>query len=315
MDGDTQTYSDPERDEVLRSTGSNNAMPDTEPNADRTEMSIPLERLYIFLTQYLPEEVHSLAGELIVDVVLQSNREPIRRGALPVSFRPTPEGMPGWNARYVLKKLADSPSKEITFASVASDAFELLSSSLAGQRDRNFAILKQSWDRLVLTTTNYMPALLPKTDTAFFRTLQAVHTTLKIHWQARYLMATLLPKTYHTSLHKILSLSAILQTHWQASHHTDSIQTAHYPFLSYSMSAGYYFALALWLGDLTSSLYRWCVADFYFEGSVSVVALGALCWSLHNIAVPYALGRGNRLATLAVLVFWVALGMAAEVVA
>ena len=81
------------------------------------------------------------------------------------------------------------------------------------------------------------------------------------------------------------------------------------------MSAGYYFAFVFWLGDHTSSLYRWCVADFHFEGSVLVVALGALCWSLHNIAVPYALGRGNRLATLAVLVFWVVLGLAAEVVA
>ncbi|CAF9907825.1 MAG: hypothetical protein ALECFALPRED_004015 [Alectoria fallacina] len=139
MDGGTQTYSDPERDEVLCSIGSNNAMRDIELNADRIEMTIPLERLFNFLTPYLPKEVHSQVGDLVVDVVLQSNREPIRHGALPV-----------------LKNLADSLSKEITFASVASDALELLSSSLAGQRDRIFAILKQTWDRLFLTTTPYL---------------------------------------------------------------------------------------------------------------------------------------------------------------
>ena len=99
MDGGTQTYSDPERDEVLCSIGSNNAMRDIELNADRIEMTIPLERLFNFLTPYLPKEVHSQVGDLVVDVVLQSNREPIRHGALPVSFRRTSEGIPGWNVR------------------------------------------------------------------------------------------------------------------------------------------------------------------------------------------------------------------------
>lgn len=152
---------------------------------------------------------------------------------------------------------------------------ELLSFNLAAQREKSLAVSKKNWNQVTTAITNNM-----------FRLLQKVNSA------------------YTIFLSNIQALTATLGVHWQASRRIESIMPAPYPWLSGIMAACYYFALAVWLGELLVSLYHYCVVDFAVKRSVSALTLAALSWALDR-AVPYTLGQGWRFATLLVLILLV----------